>query len=40
MNILIVGPLIAIVVILIADLYVELKQRYKDWRENGYNENM
>tara|TARA_Y100001963_G_C6741116_1_gene429022 strand:+ start:920 stop:1039 length:120 start_codon:yes stop_codon:yes gene_type:complete len=32
--------LIAMVIILIAELYIELRQRYKDWRENGHNENM
>ena len=32
MNILIVGPMIAILIILLAELYIDLKQRIKDWR--------
>ncbi len=32
MNILIVGPMIAITIILLAELIIELRQRYRDWR--------
>ncbi len=35
MNIIIVGPMIAILIILLAELYVEIKQRYIDWRKHG-----
>jgi hypothetical protein len=32
MNIIIVGPMIAIFIILLAELFIEMRQRYKDWR--------
>ena len=35
MNILIVGPLVAITLILIAETFIALRQKYRDWRSNG-----
>jgi hypothetical protein len=32
MNILIVGPMLAILFILLSELFIELRQRYRDWR--------
>ena len=35
MNLLFIIPMIFIAVIVISELYIEIKQRYTDWRKHG-----